>query len=536
MSNKNNMFRILVVEDSKTQAHLLGNILEHEGYTLILATDAAAALEIIRSEPPSLVVTDILMPGISGYRLCEEIRRDQVTADIPVILLTSLTSPRDIILSLQCGADDFISKPYDRGFLINKIDKILNRAARSSELKENPAEDVVYSGEHYQINVGRQRMLDLMISAYEAAIQKNSELLESQVKLVDLNRRLEVSAVEKQKAFDDVHQKEELLLKWNMELNIINRIGRVINQSGSLEELFPAIANEFINAGFPGKRYGVEFWLKDSDGRLLKKYECFKKDEPGIIYKNDNHNLRLPSIAGNEQIFIISECGDQELIHCENCHGNQHGHVFILLKAREKVTGLINLITETGEVYEKHIQEMLLSIGEQLGMAIESHNLFMETKRLSLHDPLTGLANRRMIEIKLGTEISRAKRYGTLFSLVMMDIDFFKQYNDNHGHDEGDRILVELGSYLKENVRDTDLAARYGGEEFVLILAEAGLKETYLIAERHQAAIRKAVGITVSMGITEYKANQTSEEIIKKADEALYLAKENGRNRVEVGE
>lgn len=231
----------------------------------------------------------------------------------------------------------------------------------------------------------------------------------------------------------------------------------------------------------------------------------------------------------------INHCCDLKSCYWRERDGSSgHGHISIQLIAVERIIGFCELTIEKNYNPREHVCEMLESLGKQLGMAIENHNLLNETKRLSLYDPLTGLANRRMIDITLETHMARANRYNDLFCLIILDIDHFKQYNDNFGHDEGDRILVALSSYLKENVRDTDLAARFGGEEFILIISEIGLKDIYKIAERHLELIYKRVGITVSMGVAEYRNNQTAGELIKAADKALYRAKENGRNRIEM--
>ena len=527
------------MEDSKTQAYQLLYLLENSGYTASTVHSAEDAIDFIRKTPPSLVITDIVMPGMSGFELCLAIKADSSAAGIPVILLTSLDSPQDIISALESGADDFISKPYDDDILILKLEKYYEKPPVESGHKcieeTEEIEEVEYLGKQYRLSVSRQKMLDLMISAYEAAIQKNIQLIESQETLVYTNRQLAVTITDKEEALESLKLKEDILKRWNSELNIMNILGAVINQSATLDELLQSVAEEVLNYKFAGASFGIEFLISVDDGKNLSVYTYLMKKAEIYLSGFIMHSPESKDELNQGQLLKIIPACDMKSCYWNNQPDHSsHGHISILLVARERTIGLMKFTTEEKYNPEEHVAEMLVSLGKQLGMAIENHNLLTETKRLSLHDPLTGLPNRRMIDITLDSQIARVNRYGTLFSLIIMDIDHFKQYNDNFGHDEGDRVLIALSSYLKENIRDTDLAARFGGEEFIIIISELGLEDTYKIAERHLDLIHQHIGITVSMGIAEYKKNSSSVDLIKSADEALYCAKEKGRNRIEM--
>ncbi len=529
--------KILVVDDSKTQAMLLSCMLENSGFSVTMAHNADEALRSINENKPSLVITDIVMPGKTGYELCSEIRRNEKTAAIPVMLLTTLDSPGDIISALECGADDFISKPYNVDYLVFKLKKYFNSAQSNNTKTGNESvEEIVYSGKKYLIPSDRQKMLDMLISTYEATIQKNRELIDAQETLVNTNRRLETTISDKQTVLEELRVKEELLKKSNSELNIMNRIGAVINQSVTLDELLPGVASEICSSRLSGLCHGIEVWLNDENGDLKKTVEYPLSNESVDVSAEMEEKLFIADILSKEQLKIKPECDIADCNWNKTGTHRSHGHCYIRLVARDRRIGLMNIVTEPGYGTERQTQEMMISLGKQLGMAIENHNLLIETRLLSLHDPLTGLANRRMIDITLENEIARANRYDNIFCLVIMDIDYFKHYNDQFGHDEGDRILISLSSYLKENIRDTDIAARFGGEEFILIISEIGIEDMRRVAEKHRKMIQEKVGITVSMGIAEYKINQTGDELIKAADTALYRAKENGRNRVEISD
>ncbi|MDZ7749188.1 MAG: GGDEF domain-containing protein [Halofilum sp. (in: g-proteobacteria)] len=157
---------------------------------------------------------------------------------------------------------------------------------------------------------------------------------------------------------------------------------------------------------------------------------------------------------------------------------------------------------------------------------------------LASHDVLTGLCNRSRFETTLDRELDRVKRYGSFCSLIMLDIDRFKQINDHHGHDTGDRVLEEIGTLFAEQVRAPDLAARWGGEEFMVLLPQTGLESAEQVAERlrRQVAATDFDGVgtvTISLGVTESRTPEERSVMFKRLDDALYRAKQNGRNRVE---
>ncbi len=155
-------------------------------------------------------------------------------------------------------------------------------------------------------------------------------------------------------------------------------------------------------------------------------------------------------------------------------------------------------------------------------------------------DPLTGLANRRFLKETMMTQISAARRHALPLSLVMVDLDHFKEVNDTWGHDTGDQVLQEFGKILKDNTRLEDLAARYGGEEFVLLLPHTTSEGARHLVHRIQncLAAKQFPGmtrpLTASFGISQLQPHDDVATLLKRADQALYLAKERGRNRMEI--
>ncbi|BCO30885.1 hypothetical protein TspCOW1_09880 [Thiohalobacter sp. COW1] len=174
-----------------------------------------------------------------------------------------------------------------------------------------------------------------------------------------------------------------------------------------------------------------------------------------------------------------------------------------------------------------------------IGAALARKRLAGELEHQASHDVLTGLNNRRKFEELLLQEIERTNRYQRPFAVIMFDIDHFKRINDRHGHDVGDAVLSELAAIVREQVRDTDIPARWGGEEFIVLLPETGIEGAGRAAEglRRRIAGTLFTGagrVTISLGVTQYQPGDSLDSLVKRADEALYRAKGEGRNRVVV--
>ena len=161
-----------------------------------------------------------------------------------------------------------------------------------------------------------------------------------------------------------------------------------------------------------------------------------------------------------------------------------------------------------------------------------------ELERLSTTDSLTDIRNRHYFIQRLKDEISASQRYKTPFSLVMFDIDHFKKVNDENGHDVGDRVLVQYSKLVTKTLRESDVFCRIGGEEFIIILPHTALESAMKIAEKLRVLIEihdQKLPITVSLGVVEYKLNESENRLLKRVDTALYKAKEDGRNMVVTG-
>lgn len=174
---------ILIVEDSHTQAEQLRHVLEIHGYKVTVTYNGEEALKYLQKTKPTIVISDVMMPGIDGYELCRQIKHLDGFQSLPVILLTQLSSPHDIIRGLECGADHFITKPYNKDYLLSHIQYIVvNRQLRKSTMSDLGIE-IFFAGQKHFLTSDRIQILDLLFSTYEAVMQKNYELEQINQKL-----------------------------------------------------------------------------------------------------------------------------------------------------------------------------------------------------------------------------------------------------------------------------------------------------------------------------------------------------------------
>lgn len=258
----------------------------------------------------------------------------------------------------------------------------------------------------------------------------------------------------------------------------------------------------------------------------------------------------------SELVFQPEQCWTLRLGHTFKAHKNgtslrclhmpadfKGDYLSVPLIATGELIGTLHIENQGEHWNANNIEKLATTIAEHIGLALSNIRLREKLRSQSIEDPLTHLYNRRFMNESLEREVRRANRYQTTVGVMMLDIDHFKRVNDQYGHEAGDTVLRELGVLLKNNLRGEDIACRYGGEEFVLILPNMPFEKVKERAEqiRQQARsirIKEHWGgidsVAVSIGIAEYPTHgATGLEVVKKADDALYRAKQNGRDRVE---
>lgn len=341
-------------------------------------------------------------------------------------------------------------------------------------------------------------------------------------------------AIEKQQAREEIARHNSEVERFNAELKVLcdvsSAISRTIDMDGLLSQILTALADTKI---FPFQMKGTLSLLENGRLRRASSIGLSEAELEPCRYIKPGECLCGRAMATGE--VIVSKNSREDHRHTMCAPGTApHGHVIIPLKAADRVAGVISIYTQTDVAVDGRMTNLLATLGNQIGIAIDNARLYEETKASSLHDPLTGLANRRFLEIQLEKAFEAARRYGEQLSAIMLDIDHFKGYNDSHGHAAGDRLLARLAGVLSRDMRSADYAFRYGGEEFFILLPRTGPAEACELAERLRKAVAAETGSTVSLGVASFDTTmREKEELIIKADAALYQAKRNGRNRVE---
>ncbi|MFC1943151.1 diguanylate cyclase [Chloroflexota bacterium] len=259
---------------------------------------------------------------------------------------------------------------------------------------------------------------------------------------------------------------------------------------------------------------------------------CFSADSP------------LVSLLGRGNTFInLDQIGDiPELMGLHNSKIEQINtsklNLLCPIKSRGKLVGMLALEREhSGTVLSYRDTQLIMATTGQIGVLIENARLYSQALSWALTDGLTGLYNHRHFQKSLEQEIARCSRHNSVFSLIMLDIDHFKAYNDTFGHPAGDTVLEGVGECILESIRTEDTACRYGGEEFVVILPDTKIEKAYNVAERIRNNIERnlsseMVVVTASFGVSSWSdEGVTGKDVVACADAALYLAKQTGRNR-----
>jgi len=255
---------ILIVEDSRTQAEHLCHLLQRQGYAVRTAANGRLALAAIAERIPELVLSDIVMPEMNGYQLCRAVKANPDWRAIPVVLITSLFDPEDIVRGLECGADNFIRKPYAPAYLLARLEQVLtNRRLRQ---QTDPEQGIVLylNGREHTIHSERQQILDLLVATYEQAVQVNGELQSREQQVNDLNLQLRRHTAQLEHSNREVERKNAELeasnreiARQNVELGEANRMKSAFlaNMSHELRTPLNAINgfSEVLRSGMAGK-------------------------------------------------------------------------------------------------------------------------------------------------------------------------------------------------------------------------------------------------------------------------------------------
>ena len=325
------------------------------------------------------------------------------------------------------------------------------------------------------------------------------------------------------------------------QLAAIGEVGRDIASILDLDELLHRVVSLLVEVFgyyyanvFMADKEAQEIVLTASTGQMGRAFE-------GIRLKIGEQGI-TGWVAGSGEPLLVNDVDKEPRYHSVGELTDTKSELAVPIKLKEEVIGVLDVQSNEPDAFDEVNLSTLTTLADQLAVAIENARLYQETERLAITDGLTGLYNRRHFYALLEREAESTKRYDGYISLIMLDIDSFKVYNDTYGHLVGDTLLRELAQILTQNIRKVDIAARYGGDEFVIILPHTGKEQAVVLAERIRINVEEyefwgeealpTGEVTVSAGVATYPEDAVEPEaLVRAADMALLEVKKQG-NRV----
>ena len=446
--------RILVVDDLPANARLLEARLAAEYYEMRTVDGGLAALEVARDWQPDLIVLDVMMPGIDGYETCQRLKAIRATKHIPVILVTALEGRSERLRGLECGADDFFTRPISNTTLLARLRSLIRLKRALDEYRDRS--DMARS-----LGVPESEPDELSLAGTRALLVDELSLDRVRVEQAMAAEGVELSRVGT--------EREALACVNAARFDLL-----IVSLALTGEDPLRLIAR-----------------LRSSDAA---------RDLPLLLIVDpevDEMTLRSLDMGGSD--WISRPLDEAEL----------------RVRARNQIR-------------RKLYADMLQSDMEIAMQMLQT-------------DPLTGLYNRRYLERQMGCLLDDGRKPRDL-AVLMVDMDHFKSVNDKFGHQTGDRALRHVATILRDQVREMDAVARYGGEESAISMPDTALSQAVRVGERIRAAVAASAELahplcrlTVSIGVSASDGRAIKPEaLLHEADQALYVAKRGGRNRVEV--
>ncbi len=537
---------ILYIEDDPEARFLMADIIRFKGFSYIEAKRGLEGIRLAKEHHPDLILIDLNLPDMQGYEVTTHLKSLPLLSHTPIIALTAEIGAHVKEMVLTAGCDGYISKPIHVNAFIQQIEKYLEGHRDTIEADEE---------RHYlqQYNLQLVNRLKKKLTELERANENlstlNNELLESKNELARYNDNL-------------------------FYLNNLANYLRTLNDPKALAEILPLKILEgfqvkrclLFELGTDSKQVHIissaGFHLEEppiGSLELSSRFLNFLFEQGGILWIKNQSELIEPTLYDlstslESQTFLLANL---------SALGVQQDATSILRSAHSMVQE-----TDTDEIQESKKYFIFMDKGKSdssfqtyeirilksflHSVAIIYENMMLHKRLLELYkikseqairDGMTHMYNYRYFMQELKREVNRSLRYKTCFSLMMIDIDHFKQYNDQNGHLEGDKVLKLISHLLDQNTRTSDTVSRYGGEEFTIILPGIKKNAAVVIAEKLRKLIagyrfkgnkhEPCCRVTISIGIASFPQDSTDPEILLQlSDSALYKAKASGRNRV----
>lgn len=552
--------KILYIEDDLSSRILIRKVLDRPPFRYYEAADGLSGLQLAQKEKPHLILMDINLPDISGNELTTKIKNTEELKDIVIVALTAYKGKYARELTLTAGCEGFFTKPVD----VQKFpEQLLQFLEGKRELVEQHQKDFFHNQyektlvDHLTSKVQELELSNRKLEKTTRSIQEYNKYLENVLSILsrlqtcstpmELRKNL-IDEICKRFRYDrcvfiDVDPESGLMHinyargidpedwdKYSYPFNnpffqrlfrkkqviLVPHVNRVEDPE-LRQRLIELNTNQFIFAYLGTPMYSRQ--SADMRKNVLPLLESFHP----TLY--DHKDLDINIILENLGEYMASEALYRGgFVFLDNCYSERR-------IASNEYRFLETLFRTTSYMY----QNLLLM--DHL------RYLFVRAEKEAITDPLTNLFNYRYLIQQLKREISRDKRHKSLFSLIIIDIDFFKKYNDAFGHQAGDLILRKIAQTMLKNTRSSDLVSRYGGEEFVIICPELNKQGAFQMAEKlrqiieqmnfpHRADLPDGK-LTVSLGVATFPEDgETAYRLIRNADKALYKAKNDGRNKV----
>lgn len=584
--------KILVVEDHPLNMKLVRSLLQISGYQVLEAEDAETAIQMASSLQPDLILMDIQLPGMDGLEATRIIKSRKESENIPVVALTSYAMPGDEEKARESLCSGYITKPIDTRKFIATIQQFLDLRPATNEpepAKGSSSKPRILIVDDDPLNIKllkaklpADRFETLSASNGPMAIQKvlrdvpDLVLLDIMMPGMDgfsVSRWIKGNPATEEipiiliTALEGSENKikgleagaDEFLNKPVNSIELLARINSLLRLKQYRERLLLRHRSDqsfFGSAPEQKNREAVsalqKLLLVDDNGKDLQILRSCLALEPYQIEQVGTGEAALDRIRKEPFDLILLDVllpGIDGYEVCRQLKAMKH--------TREVQVVLITCLSEL----EDKIKGIELGADDYLMKPINARELkarvkvllnkkrcldelrdeYEKTLNLSIYDGLTGLFNQTYFNKFIEQELKRATRQNYPVSLILLDIDNFKQINDSLGHQAGDQILAELGALIKNNIREVDFPARYGGDEFVLVLPYSAEEETVSIARRllksvqsrpdGQGNLANPGKLTLSMGIAfSPQQGTTPSELIRNADLALYQAKRSGKD------
>ena len=541
MKKKN--IKILYIEDDADARALMGDILRYQGYTYLEASRGLEGIRLAKLHKPDLILIDLMLPDMQGSEVTTHLKSLPELKSIPIIALTAATEGNIREYVLAAGCDGYISKPININEFVFKIEEFL-----AGKRESVPPE------------FERELLHRYNIQLVERLKRKVSELEQLNNNLSKLN--------------EDLIASREELARYNDLLFYLNSLAnelRTLNDPQKMLKILPAR----IVQGFSIDRCIVfeyhpedrsmsyfsahgqfDFEVEKLTFKVDREFLYLLKEESGLLWVKDFQQIKDSTL---EKVGKKLSCSSFILGYLKEFSRKNVNDSFLVDGETEELDQIFKIderyLIYIDKCYSKakfatYEIRILRSFFQSVAVIYENMQLFNRLKELykikseeAIRDGLTNVFNYRYFVRELRKEVARTKRYNTPFSLIMLDIDFFKEYNDLHGHLEGDEVLRAISRLLILNTRSTDIVARYGGEEFVIILPGIKKKEALTFAEKLRKLVKdyqfpdkvhqEPCSLTISIGVASCPEDSDDPiDLVRMADQALYRAKQNGRDQV----